>query len=111
MTLRRLTLATILLAVVMAGCGQESPPSVVSGEAAPCLGVATPSAYAATAVTVTLSKGAQVVASEVVHGRSPYRLTAPAGRYLLSANRSYPSVPVILLPGRVSHVALIPSCK
>jgi hypothetical protein len=84
--------AGIALAAALTACGSHPartvPPGTVTGIAAPCAG---PPGAATRPVTVFAWRHGRIVATAVVHaaaGGGHYRLTLPAGRYLIGAPRS-----------------------
>jgi hypothetical protein len=119
----RLRLTAVLLtgAVALAALGallaaaEDSRTGRVTGVAAPCVGVTTEAVYAATPVRISLLQGGHTVSTEIVHGRSRFRLLAPPGSYLLFSNamqgaRLLPQ-PVTVKANESVRLALIPRCK
>jgi len=101
----------LLSLLALAACG-TSQIGTVTGTAAPCIGPAISAHYVQQIPTrITLRRGQVVVASEVIHGRSTYSLTAPPGKYLLESDQETGAVHVSLRAGETIVVNLIPVCK
>src|ERR1039458_6665467 len=91
----------------------HSPDGILTGVAAPCVGLATTAEYARLPVEVAVNEGSRTVVSETVTGRHTYRFTVPPGRYTISSDEFQAplNVRVVLHSGKTDHVDLMPACK
>jgi len=107
------TVGAVLLIVGVMGlvACTTSRDGTVTGTAAPCEGLASQAEYAQLPVLVTLRHGQLVIASDVIHGRATYSLTAPPGSYLLASDQIPTAVHVRLMAAKTVRVDLIPVCK
>jgi hypothetical protein len=104
--------------LVLTGCAhhllkheQTTSKGVITGVAAPCVGVAIrPGGYSKIAVTVYLTRGSRAVSQQTVAGSHVYRFVVPGGPYTVATHEGGGSKPVNVLvrAGRVTH-ADIPS--
>lgn len=83
----------------------------VTGVVAPCVGVMASSAYAGARVRISLQRHGETVTTETVHGRSRFRLVAPAGEYLLRSSAGVPPRPLTVVADATTRLDLVPTCK
>lgn len=102
--------SVLVLVSALTACG-SSDEGTVTGVAAPCVGLASASEYAAIPVRISL-QGDGTLTTETVHGRSNFRLTAPSGNYLLSSDAIRGEAePITLTANKTIRMDLIPTCK
>ena len=87
--LRGWAVVPLLMGGLLAGCGGSASPTsaVVTGVAAPCIGVTTTAQYARVPVEVVVKEGSRTVASKTVTGSHTYRFVLPPGRYMVYSNQ------------------------
>jgi hypothetical protein len=91
---------------------------LVAGWVGPCVGTATKAQYAKIPEVVSLIQGPKLVAYKKLHGKNRYVFHSRPGSYLLEVSVNglapgsvIPNQRVILRPGQLVHVNLVPSCK
>jgi len=100
--------AGVVVILLVAGCG-SSGDGTVTGVAAPCVSLPVRS-LPAIPVRISLQQNGRTVTSEVVHGYSTFRLSAPPGNYLLRSDAMSEAKPVTLTADRTVVVDLDPDC-